>query len=201
MKNALREYEIISTHKEFYLVNLLVLRVASAAAVFRRIMEDMLKDAEWFIVTTTALSSCERMSKGYVEPWSWPKRSDGKKCMNKENKCDFLKTELQYPRHTINKDGTKVSLKKVDALLKTRSTYRQGAVAITGVFYDKLLTDMSSLLHPLHSLLRWRRLDTGESHVSRHWTVPRSVRHVYHSSPITMLTCHCSFNVTRHRTA
>ncbi|XP_064468503.1 uncharacterized protein K02A2.6-like [Ornithodoros turicata] len=119
--------------KGLYKVNRLAFGITSAPAISQKIMDNMLKDLDGVIVY---LDDILVMGRG---------------------KCEFLKTELQYLGHVINAEGLKPSQEKVEAVLRAPApTDKQQLRSLLGVinFYGKFLPDLSSVLYPLHRLLR-----------------------------------------------
>ena len=74
-----------------------------------------------------------------------------------KEKCAFFKGSVEYLGHHIDSKGIHTSPKKVKAVLEAPSPQNvQQLRSFLGLlnYYAKFLPNLSSLLHPLHQLLR-----------------------------------------------
>ncbi|XP_064469988.1 uncharacterized protein K02A2.6-like [Ornithodoros turicata] len=151
-------YLTLNTHKGLYKVNRLAFGITSAPAIFQRIMDNMLKDLDGVIVYLDDILVMGRSEQEHIRNLERVlQRLMERGVRIKRGKCEFLKTELQYLGHVINAEGVKPSKEKVEAVLRAPApTDKQQLRSLLGVinFYGKFLPDLSSVLYPLHRLLK-----------------------------------------------
>ena len=92
-------------------------------------------------------------------------RASGLK-LNRE-KCQFGKSEIKYFGHIVGKDGIKPSTEKVRAIsdlpCPTNVTELRQCTGMIN-YLGRFLPDLSSIMHPINSLLKKRLLGYGEKH-------------------------------------
>src|SRR5690606_13747690 len=72
-------------------------------------------------------------------------------------KCEFFKTDLTYLGHRIDAEGLHPSSKNVDAILQAPAPTNVSELrSFLGLlsYYGKFLPNLSTLLAPVHNLLR-----------------------------------------------
>lgn len=77
----------------------------------------------------------------------------------KLEKCDFFKSEVCYLGHVIDKDGLHPDPKKIIAITdvpRPKDTHQLKAFLGLINYYGKFVNNLSTLLHPLHNLLKHR---------------------------------------------
>ncbi|KAL3975969.1 inner nuclear membrane protein Man1 [Sarotherodon galilaeus] len=141
-----RKYLVINTHKGLYQYNRLVFGIASAPAVWQRAMDQVLQgipgtqcflddiivtgvDEETHLANLTAVLA--RLEKYGLRA--------------NKNKCEFFKDAIEYCGHKIDRHGLHKTKDKVEALRSFLGLIN---------YYHKFLPNLSTVLHPLHSLLQ-----------------------------------------------
>ena len=74
-----------------------------------------------------------------------------------EKKCQFMKKEVEYLGYLINKEGLKPVPRKMEAITEAQTPQNTTQLrAYLGMlnYYSKFLKNMSSLLGPMHALLK-----------------------------------------------
>ncbi|XP_064461580.1 uncharacterized protein K02A2.6-like [Ornithodoros turicata] len=152
------EYLTLNTHKGLYKVNRLAFGITSAPAMFQNIMENMLKDLSGVIVYLDDILIMGRSQEEHVRNLEAVLKHLAERGVKiKKEKCEFFKNQFQYLGHVINAEGIKPSLEKVEAILHAPPPAdKQQLRSLLGAmnFYGKFLPDLSSVLYPLHRLLR-----------------------------------------------
>ena len=154
----------INTHQGLCQYTRLPLRVASAPAVFQKIMDMVLQGIPHVIcylddILVTGKSEADHLQN--LEEVLRCLQEHGIK-LTKE-KCQFLQAKVEYLGHCIDKQGVHTSEQKVDTILQAPSPKNIPALrSFLGLlnYYGKFLPNLASLLHPLHQLLHagqpWR---------------------------------------------
>ena len=154
----------INTHQGLYEFCRLPFGVASAPAVFQRAMDAILQGIPFVIC--------------YLDDILVSGRSDDEHLKNleevlkllqvhgitlKKSKCNFFEKSVEYLGHRVDSQGVHTSEKKVKAILEARTPRNVSELrSFLGMlnFYAKFLPNISSLLQPLHHLLkggqRWK---------------------------------------------
>ncbi|KAK3726335.1 hypothetical protein QZH41_008960, partial [Actinostola sp. cb2023] len=153
-----KSYTTINTHKGLYQYNRLPFGISSAPGIFQRTMESLLQGIPHVIVRIDDIlvsgkddsdhirnleTVLERLSKAGVK-------------LRKE-KCFFMQPEVIYCGYVINGDGIKPVSDKVEAIKHAPEPKDIGQLrAFLGMlnYYHRFLPDVSTVLEPLHKLLR-----------------------------------------------
>ncbi|XP_064476257.1 uncharacterized protein K02A2.6-like [Ornithodoros turicata] len=157
MSAASRKYLTVNTHKGLFEVNRLPFGVASAPALFQRIMDTMLKGLDGVVCYLDDILVTGRTEAEHME-----NLESVLKCLSsrgvrvKKEKCEFLKSELQFLGHVIGMNGISTAPEKVQAILEApapsdRKQLRSFLGMIT--YYAKFLSKLSSIAYPLNRLL------------------------------------------------
>ncbi|KAL4008501.1 hypothetical protein ACER0C_002353 [Sarotherodon galilaeus] len=153
-----RKYLVINTHKGLYQYNRLVFGIASAPAVWQRAMDQVLQgipgtqcflddiivtgvDEETHLANLTAVLA--RLEKYGLRA--------------NKNKCEFFKDAIEYCGHKIDRHGFHKTKDKVEAVLKAPEPKNVSQLcSFLGLvnYYHKFLPNLSTVLHPLNSLLQ-----------------------------------------------
>ncbi|XP_063374893.1 uncharacterized protein K02A2.6-like [Cydia amplana] len=148
----------INTHKGLFLYTRLVYGLASAPAIFQRVMECVLAGMDGVLcmlddVLVTGANREEHLTRLRAV---LQRLQDAGLTLQKA-KCDFFKDELEYLGYTINKHGLKKSPKKVDAIVNaptpTNVASLQSFLGLVN-YYRNFVPSASSLLSPLYQLLQ-----------------------------------------------
>ncbi|KAL4009353.1 hypothetical protein ACER0C_003205 [Sarotherodon galilaeus] len=153
-----RKYLVINTHKGLYQYNRLVFGIASAPAVWQRAMDQVLQgipgtqcflddiivtgvDEETHLANLTAVLA--RLEKYGLRA--------------NKNKCEFFKDAIEYCGHKIDRHGLHKTKDKVEGVLKAPEPKNVSQLrSFLGLvnYYHKFLPNLSTVLHPLNSLLQ-----------------------------------------------
>lgn len=153
-----KKFTVINTHRGLFRYNRLVFGLASSVGIFQRIMTNLLQGiphVQAFLddiiiggqTRTEHLQALEAVLKRLAD--------NGLKL--RKDKCVFLVDNVKYLGYVISKDGIKADTSKIDAILKieapTNVTELRSFLGMIN-FYARFTRNLSSLLAPLHSLLR-----------------------------------------------
>ena len=153
-----QELLTITTHKGLYRYRRLPYGVASAPAVFQRTMEQILQGIPGLVVFmddmqitgSTVEEHLERLDQVLHRLAEYGLR------LQKE-KCEFLKEEVEFLGHIINKDGLQPVPSKVKAITEAPAPTNVGELrSYLGMvqYYARFLPNLATELQPLHDLLK-----------------------------------------------
>lgn len=148
----------INTHKGLFMYTRLVFGLASAPAIFQRVMESVLSGIEGVLcmmddVLVTGPCTSVHLSRLHEVL----RRLQDAGLTLQKTKCEFFKDEVEYLGFKINKDGLKKSPQKVNAILKTPVPKDVNKLqSFLGLinYYRNFIPAASSILSPLYNLLR-----------------------------------------------
>ena len=153
-----REMVTINTHKGLYRYNRLPFGVASAPAVFQRTMDDILRGIPQVLC--------------YLDDILITGRNDAEHLCNLEEvlhrlmvngvtvrreKCYFLRESVEYLGHVIDAHGLHTAPNKLKAIVDAPQPLNIKELrSFLGLlnYYGSFIPHLSSLLHPLHKLLK-----------------------------------------------
>ena len=148
----------INTHKGLYACDRLPFGVASAPALFQRIMDTVLQGIPKSIcyiddILVTGSTDAEHLK--HLEEVLTRLQKYGIRL--KREKCVFLQDSVEYLGHRVDARGIHTSKKKVQAILeapvpKNLPEFRSFLGLLN--YYAKFIPNLASVLHPLHRLLR-----------------------------------------------
>jgi len=162
-----RKYVTINTHRGMFQYTRLPFGVSSAPAIFQRVIESVLEGIpsvaiymdDILVTGKTPQDSLVNLNKvlSSLENAGLRLRKD---------KCEFMKDEVTYLGHRINKTGTTPVSEKVKAIVNFQVPGNVTQLkAFLGLlnYYGQYLENLSSVLNPLHKLLKkdipfvWRK--------------------------------------------
>ena len=153
-----KRFVVINTHKGLYRYNRLPFGVASAPAIFQRIMESLLQGIPHVTVylddVLVSGSSEEEHLGNLQEVLS---RLEKAGCRVKRDKCEFMLESVEYLGYKISAEGLQPSEQKVRAIQEAPapedvSQLRSFLGAVN--YYSKFLPNLATTLSPLYSLLQ-----------------------------------------------
>ena len=158
LDEASRKFVTINTHKGLYQYTRVTFGIASAPALFQKIMDTILQGIPCTIcylddILVTGKND-EEHSRNLEEVL---KRLQQNGLRVKSEKCKFLQPSVEYLGYRIDSSGVHTTTKKVEAILNAP---RPGNVrqlrSFLGLlhYYGKFISNLSSLLHPLNQLLK-----------------------------------------------
>jgi hypothetical protein len=181
----------INTHLGLFKYLKLPYGVSCAPAIFQKVMESVTQG-----IDMTAVYLDDILVSGKT-----PQEHDSnlEKVMNrlqdaglrlKETKCEFAKKSLTFLGHTINSEGIQPVEEKVEAVLKAPApTNVQELRSYLGLLnhYHRFLPNASTLLAPLHELLRkntpWKWTQRQEDAFSKSKSTLQSSQLLVHYDP------------------
>ena len=160
-----REYVTINTHKGLYQYTRVPFGIASAPALFQRMMDTILQGIPNTICYLDDIlvtgNSAETHLRSLTEVLQ-RLRQHGLRV--RPSKCAFMQESVQYLVHKIDSRGVHATTSKVDAIQEApvpRNTQQLRSFLGLLHYYGKFLPNLSRLLHPLNRLLQasteWKR--------------------------------------------
>ena len=152
-----KEIVTISTHKGLYRYNRLPFGVASAPAVFQKLMEQVLHDIPKVVcylddVLVTGDTDQEHLST--LELVLQCIEQSGLRL--KKSKCQFFKASVQYLGFLIDAEGLHTAPDKIDAIQKAPTPQNTKQLrSFLGLvnYYGKFVPELAGKAYPLHKLL------------------------------------------------
>ena len=151
-------YVTINTHRGLYRYTLLLLGVASAPALFQKVVDIVLQGLpkvicyleDIFISGTTPQEHLDNVQKVL-------ERLEQYGIQSHKSKCAFMCEAVEYLGHRIDSDGLHTLDSKVTAVLEAPCPKDvQELCSFLGLiqYYGKFMPNLSTLLHPLNELLK-----------------------------------------------
>ena len=153
-----RKYIVINTHRGLFQYTRLPFRISSATGIFQRVMESLLQGIEGVVMyldDTLVTGNSEEANLRTVEEVLHHLEQAGLKV--KQSKCAFMRPSVTYLGHKIDAKGLHPLDDRVrairDAPTPTSMTKFKSFLGMLS-YYNKFLPSLSSVLYPLHRLLR-----------------------------------------------
>ncbi|XP_061584204.1 LOW QUALITY PROTEIN: uncharacterized protein K02A2.6-like [Cololabis saira] len=153
-----QQYVTINTHRGLYTYKRLPFGVSSSPAIFQRIMEGILRGIpHCSVFLDDILLSGPTETEHLKTLEEVLQRIEDHGLRLKRQKCSFLQNEVMYLGHMIDRNGLRPVTEKMAAIKdaptpKTVSELKSYLGLLN--YYHRFLPNLSSLLSPLHSLLR-----------------------------------------------
>ncbi|KAI4892783.1 hypothetical protein NFI96_006341, partial [Prochilodus magdalenae] len=153
-----KQYLTVNTHRGLFTYNRLPFGVASAPAIFQRVIEGLLQG-----IPHVAIYLDDILVTGTDEEEHLRNLEEVLTRMEKaglhlrKDKCSFLQREVQYLGHRVDAQGLHPLESKVQAIVGAPSPKSVSELkAYLGLlnYYGRFLPNLSTLLAPLHSLLK-----------------------------------------------
>ena len=197
-----RDLVTVNTHKGLFRFNRLPFGVASAPAIFQRIIEGILKGIPGICIYLDDILITGKTEEEHLTNLEEVFRQLEAAGMRlKRNKCCFNMPEVTYLGHRIDKDGLHPTADKTKAILQAPAPKNTTELrAFLGLinYYGKFLPNLSMVLTPLHKLLRSNTRWSWKTEQSRAFEdaknllrSPRVLIH-YDSSRPLVLSCDAS---------
>jgi hypothetical protein len=153
-----KKYTTINTHKGLFRYNRLPFGIASAPGIFQRVMENILQGIPNVIVRIDDILVTGPTRGRHLENLENVfTRLENVGAHLKRSKCTFLAPEVIYLGNNVNKDGIQPVPEKIRAIQDApRPTNLKELQAYLGMlnYYSCYLSNISTILAPLHMLLR-----------------------------------------------
>lgn len=148
----------INTHRGLFQYTRLVFGLASAPAIFQRVMECVLSGMEGVLcMLDDVLVTGSNRSEHLQRLQAVLQRLQDAGLTLQKNKCDFFKDEVEYLGYTINKHGLKKSPSKVEAIRNAPTPKNVSSLqSFLGLinYYRNFVSGASTVLSPLYNLLQ-----------------------------------------------
>ena len=152
-------YTTINTHKGMYRYKRLPFGIASAPAMFQKIMDGILEGIPRVIcyiddILITGVSDTEHLEtlrKVF-------QRLEEHGVLLNRSKCRFLAKSVDYLGHRLDAEGIHAMSDKLDAVKNARVPQNVAELcSFLGLlnYYRKFLPNVATILNPLNELLRW----------------------------------------------
>ena len=153
-----KQYVTVNTHRGLYRYNCLPFGVASAPALFQKLMDSVLQGIPHVIcylddILVTGTSDDEHLQN--LETVLERLQQYGFRL--KKEKCEFLKASVDYLGHKIDADGLHALPSKINAITSAPEPRDiQELRSFLGLlnYYGKFIPNLSTLIHPLNNLLQ-----------------------------------------------
>ena len=153
-----KKYTTINTHKGLYRYNRLPFGVSSAPGIFQRTMENLLQGIPRVVVRIDDILVSGTNDEDHLKNLGTVLERLSKAGLRlRREKCFFMEPEVTYCGYVINGKGVMPVVDKVDAISKApRPADITQLRAFLGMlnYYHRFLPDLSTVLEPLHKLLR-----------------------------------------------
>jgi len=152
------EYCMINTHKGLYQFSRLPFGIASAPALFQRMMDNILQDvpgAMCYIddILVTGPTEAEHLQR--LEEVLRRLQAHGIRM--KRGKCSFMQDAVEYLGHRVDADGLRATPEKIAAIEKgplPRNVQQLRSFLGLLNYYRKFLPNLATLIQPLNTLLQ-----------------------------------------------
>ena len=153
-----QKYLVINTHKGLYACKRLPFGVASAPAVFQRIMDNILQGLYGVCTYLDDILVTGKTADEHIKNLNavlTRLREAGMRL--KKAKCQFSLRKIEYLGHVISSKGLEPATSKVTAIVDAPSPHNVSQLkSLLGLvnYYGKFLPNLSTTLAPLYRLLR-----------------------------------------------
>ena len=148
----------INTHKGLFRFNRLVFGLANAPFIFQRAMEQLLSDIEGTCIFLDDILITGPTKTIHLERLKLVlSRLQDAGLRLKREKCEFFKSSVEYLGFIIDKNGLHKSNQKIKAILDAQCPKNVSELkSFLGMvnYYRCFVPNTSSILNPLHSLLK-----------------------------------------------
>ena len=153
-----RKYVVINTHRGLFRYNRLPFGVSSAPGIFQRVMESVLRGISGVVVYLDDILITAPTEEEHVAILAevLKRLQEAGLCL-KRDKCVFLSPSVTYLGHVIDSQGLHPIQGKVKAIKDAPQPNNVAELkSYLGLltYYSKFLRNLSSILAPLHKLLK-----------------------------------------------
>nr|XP_050037752.1 uncharacterized protein K02A2.6-like [Dermacentor andersoni] len=202
MDEESKAYLTLNTSKGLYVINRLPFGIASAPAIFQKIVDNILKGLDGVTCYIDDIMVTGKTEQEHLKNLEAVlRRLSDRGIRVKKEKCEFFKDKLQYLGHVISAHGIEPATDKLEAIAKApRPTDKQQLHSLLGLinYYGKFVPNLSNAVLPLNRLLRldvpWAWSDECEaafSHIKQLLSQPPVLAHYDPSAPL-QLSCDAS---------
>ena len=192
-----KHYLTVNTHQGLYRYTRLPFGVASAPALFQKMMDAVLQGIPGVICYIDDILITGKDEESHLRSLKEVfQRLEKHGFRLKQGKCEFLLPTIEYLGHQISKNGVQPLRSKVAAIEQAPTpTNTQELRSFLGLlnYYGKFIPNLSTILHPLNALLRadqkwiWNKDCTEAFHLAkRHLTSAQLLTHYDPTLPLTL---------------
>lgn len=186
-----KQYTTINTHKGLYQYNRLPFGISSAPGIFQRIMENLLQGIPCVVVQIDDILVSGADDEDHLKNLGTVLERLSKAGLRlRKEKCSFMEPEVIYCGYVFNGKGVKPVADKVEAISKAPEPNDVSQLrAFLGMlnYYHKFLPDLSTVLEPLHRLLRkeekWQWQEQQQKAFERSKELLQSAQLLVHFDP------------------
>ena len=166
VEESSRPYLTINTHLGLFRYRWLPFGIASAPAIWQKAMSVVLKGCQGTICYIDDILVTGKTRSEHEENLCQVfRRLQQYGLRVKLSKCRFLQDELEFLGHTISREGVRPTKERVDNILSAKSPRNKMEFIGLMTYNVKFLPTITSVLHPLYSLLRKNaRWSWGKKH-------------------------------------
>ena len=152
------KYVTVNTHRGLYRYNRLPFRVASAPALFQKLMDTVLQgipNVMCYIDDILITGNNDEEHLHNLASVFERLRQHGLRL--KKEKCEFLKDSVEFLGHKIDAEGLHAMPGKIEAIVSAPAPRNvQKLRSFLGLlnYYGKFVQNLSTLVHPLNALLQ-----------------------------------------------
>ena len=153
-----KSYTVINTHKGLFKYSRLPFGIASAPAIFQRVMEGLLQNIPGVIIYLDDVLITGRTNEEHLR--SLEKvltKMEEAGLRLKAEKCTFMNASVEYLGHRIDAQGLHPLKEKVEAVRNAPNPTNVSELkAFLGLltYYNRFLSNLCNVLSPLYRLLR-----------------------------------------------
>ena len=152
------QFVVINTHKGLFQYNRLPFGVASAEAIFQKVMESILQDIEHATIYIDDILVMGRTEIEHLQHLTDVLTLLGNAGIRlKKDKCAFMLPSVEYFGHTISAEGLQPTSEKIRAITAVPTSKDVSQLkSFLGLinYYSKFLPRLSHVLAPLYKLLQ-----------------------------------------------
>lgn len=157
LEESSKRYLTINTPKGLYTFNRLPYGVASAPAIFQKIMDQVLQGMDGVICYLDDILITGRDTKKHMEALEGVlKRLQAYNLKVRKDKCSFFQTSVSYLGHVIDSEGIHPMKEKTDAIERapapTNVSELRSFLALLNC-YGKFVPNLSTIIQPMTRLL------------------------------------------------
>ena len=153
-----RPFVTVNTHQGLYRYTRLPFRVASAPALFQKLMDRVLQGIPGVACYIDDILICGKDDTSHLTTLAEVfRRLEAHGFRLKREKCEFRMPSVEYLGHLIDQDGIRPLPSKVAAIDRAPApTNVQELRSFLGLlnYYGKFISNLATLIHPLNELLK-----------------------------------------------